>query len=60
MLRQHFRVVPSGRNDEIHARNRHPALNPSGDAGEFVGIVMDVTERKRGSALLTERAASWR
>ena len=29
----------------------HPALNASADAGEFVGIVMDVTERTRAVAL---------
>src|SRR6266852_9231832 len=25
----------------------HPVFNPSGDVGEFVGILMDVTERRR-------------
>ena len=29
----------------------HPVFKPSGDVGEFVGILMDVTERKRAEAL---------
>jgi PAS domain S-box-containing protein len=50
-VEEHFRVVlPDGTTRYMHGIG-HPALNPSGDAGEFVGIVMDVTERTRAVAL---------
>ncbi len=50
-VEEHFRVVlPEGTTRYMHGIG-HPALNPSGDAGEFVGIVMDVTERTRAVAL---------
>jgi PAS domain S-box-containing protein len=43
----HFRiVVPDGTTKYVYATG-HPVASPSGDAGEFVGIVMDVTERRR-------------
>jgi PAS domain S-box-containing protein len=50
-VEEHFRVVlQEGTTRYMHGIG-HPALNPSGDAGEFVGIVMDVTERTRAVAL---------
>jgi PAS domain S-box-containing protein len=42
-----YRIVhPGGEIRDIHLLGR-PALSPSGDLVEFVGTVMDVTERKR-------------
>jgi PAS domain S-box-containing protein len=42
-----YRIVhPGGEIREIHAVG-HPVLGPSGDFAEFVGTVIDVTERKR-------------
>jgi PAS domain S-box-containing protein len=42
-----YRIVhPGGEIREIHAIG-HPVLDPSGDLVEFVGTVMDVTERRR-------------
>src|SRR5436309_633310 len=42
-----YRIVhPSGEVREIHVIG-HPVLSPSGDVVEFVGTVMDVTERRR-------------
>ena len=46
-----YRIVhPGGEVRDIHTVG-HPVFNPSGDLIEFVGTVMDVTERKRGEAL---------
>jgi PAS domain S-box-containing protein len=46
-----FRIVhPSGEIRDIHTVG-HPVFSPSGDLVEFVGTVMDVTERKRAEAL---------
>jgi PAS domain S-box-containing protein len=43
----HFRVVfPDGTTRYMHAVG-HPILKPSADTGEFVGILMDVTERRQ-------------
>ena len=43
----HFRVVlPDGTTKYVYGV-AHPVFNPSGDVGEFVGILMDVTERRR-------------
>src|SRR5438874_6593798 len=39
-------VLPGGEISEIQSIG-HPVLNPSGDVVEFVGTVMDVTERRR-------------
>ena len=42
-----YRIVhPGGEIREIHVIG-HPVLGPSGDLVEFVGTVMDVTERRR-------------
>jgi PAS domain S-box-containing protein len=42
-----YRIVhPSGEIRDIHVVG-HPVLTPSGDFVEFVGTVMDITERKR-------------
>ncbi|MCU1243350.1 MAG: hypothetical protein JWO71_4076 [Candidatus Acidoferrum typicum] len=47
----HFRVVlPDGTTKYVHCVG-HPVFSPSGYVGEFVGILMDVTERKRAEAL---------
>jgi PAS domain S-box-containing protein len=46
-----YRIVhPGGEIRDIHVV-AHPVLSPSGDLVEFVGTVMDVTERKRAEAL---------
>ncbi len=39
-------ILPSGDTRDIHIV-QHPVLNPSGELIEFVGTVMDVTERRR-------------
>jgi PAS domain S-box-containing protein len=45
----HFRIVlPDGETRYMHAVG-HPVLKPSAAIGEFVGILMDVTERRRAS-----------
>jgi C4-dicarboxylate-specific signal transduction histidine kinase len=44
---EHFRVVlPDGTTKYLYGVG-HPVYKPSGDVGEFVGILMDVTERRR-------------
>jgi PAS domain S-box-containing protein len=39
-------LLPDGTTKYVYAVG-HPVFNPSGDVGEFVGILIDVTERKR-------------
>jgi PAS domain S-box-containing protein len=46
-----YRIVhPGGNIRDIHTVG-HPVFSPSGELVEFVGTVMDVTERKQGEAL---------
>src|ERR1700676_3239080 len=46
-----YRIVhPGGEIREIHTVG-HPVLSPSGDLVEYVGTVIDITERKRAEAL---------
>jgi PAS domain S-box-containing protein len=40
-------VYPGGEIRDVHVVG-HPVFSPSGDLAEFVGTMMDVTERKRG------------
>jgi PAS domain S-box-containing protein len=44
-------VYPGGEIRDVHVVG-HPVLSPSGDLVEFVGTVMDVTERKRAEESL--------
>ena len=47
----HFRVVlPEGTTRYMYGIG-HPVVRPSGQSGEFVGTVMDITERQRAEAL---------
>jgi len=46
-------VLPDGSIKHIHAV-AHPVFNGSGDLIEFIGTVMDVTERRRAEAALRE------
>ena len=47
-----YRIVhPGGEIRDIHVEG-HPVLSPSGDLVEFVGTVMDITERKRAEEAL--------
>jgi PAS domain S-box-containing protein len=43
----HFRVVLPDSTTRYLYEVGHPVFNPSGDVGEFVGILMDVSERRR-------------
>jgi PAS domain S-box-containing protein len=47
---EHRILLPGGTVKYTHAVG-HPVLNASGDVVQFVGIMMDVTERKRAEAL---------
>jgi PAS domain S-box-containing protein len=56
-FRSDFRVVlPDGAVKNIHTVG-HPILNESGDIVEFVGAVIDVTERKRAEEALRQAQA---
>jgi C4-dicarboxylate-specific signal transduction histidine kinase len=47
----HFRLVLSEGTTRYMYGIGHPVVNPSGNTGEFVGAVMDVTERTQAVAL---------
>src|SRR3984893_358201 len=47
----HFRVVIPEEATRYMFGIGHPVVQPSGNTGEFVGAVMDVTERNRAEAL---------
>ena len=52
-----YRIVhPGGEIRDIHVL-AHPVFNPSGDLVEYVGTVMDVTERKRAEEKLRQSEA---
>jgi PAS domain S-box-containing protein len=52
-----FRIVlPDGSVKHIHSVG-NPVLEESGDVVEYIGVSMDVTERKRGEAALQEAQA---
>jgi len=49
-------ILPSGEIKDIHSVG-HPVLSPSGDLCEFVGTVIDETERKRSEESLRKTEA---
>ncbi len=52
-----YRIIhPGGEIRDIHAVG-HPVLSPSGDLAEFVGTVIDITERKRAEGALRRSEA---
>jgi PAS domain S-box-containing protein len=52
-----YRIIhPGGEFRDLHVIG-HPVLNPSGDLVEFVGTVMDVTQRKRAEGALRRSEA---
>jgi PAS domain S-box-containing protein len=52
-----YRIVhPGGEIRDIHVVG-HPVLSPSGDLVEFVGTVIDITERKRAEESLRQAQA---
>ena len=52
-----FRIVlPDGSIKHLHSRGTHTA-NDAGDIHEYVGTVMDITERKRGEYALRDAQA---
>jgi PAS domain S-box-containing protein len=52
-----YRIVhPGGEIRDIHVV-AHPVLNPCGDLAEYVGTVMDVTERRRSEEKLRQSEA---
>ena len=52
----HRTLLPDGTINYVHVL-AHPAFNASGDLVEYVGTVMDVTERKRADEKLSEAQA---
>jgi PAS domain S-box-containing protein len=52
-----YRIIhPGGEIRDIHVIG-HPVLSPSGDVVEFVGTVIDITERKRAEGALRRSEA---
>src|SRR5215475_3813885 len=52
-----YRIVhPGGAVRDIHSTG-HPVFSPSGDLIEYIGTVIDITERKRAEAALHEARA---
>ncbi len=49
-------VVPDGSVKHVHTVG-HPVFNESGELTEFIGVVMDTTERKRSEEALREAQA---
>jgi PAS domain S-box-containing protein len=57
---QDFRIIlPDGTTRYMHAIG-HPVFDSSGDSVEFVGTVMDVTERKLAEEALRKSEGLWR
>jgi len=69
-LREFDATIPSGKDFDAHFRivlpdgairyvygTGHPVFSPSGDVHEFIGMVMDVTERKRAEEALRQAQA---
>jgi formate hydrogenlyase transcriptional activator len=52
-------VLPDGSIKHVHNIG-HPVLNESGDIREFVGTVIDITERRRAEAVIREQDAELR
>jgi PAS domain S-box-containing protein len=52
-------VLPDGSIKHVHNIG-HPVLNESGDIREFVGTVIDITERRRAEAVIREQEAELR
>jgi PAS domain S-box-containing protein len=52
-------VLPDGSIKHVHNIG-HPVLNGSGDIREFVGTVIDITERRRAEAVIREQDAELR
>jgi PAS domain S-box-containing protein len=52
-------VLPDGSIKHLHTIGR-PILNDSGDLAEFVGTVMDVTERRQAEEALRSSEEQWR
>jgi PAS domain S-box-containing protein len=69
-LREFDATIPSGKDFDAHFRivlpdgairyvygTGHPVFNQSGDVHEFIGMVMDVTERRRAEEALRQAQA---
>jgi PAS domain S-box-containing protein len=52
-------VLPDGSIKYVHNIG-HPVLNDSGDIQEFVGTVIDITERRHAAAVIREQEAEFR
>ena len=51
-------VLPNGSVKHVHTVG-HPVFNESGELTEFIGVVMDTTERKRSEEALRRRKRNW-